>query len=148
MKYLLILISFLLLLACKGNEEKPNTSDLKIETDKTNCVNEIFKRDSLFGEIRNHSSEKISLSKTITIYSKNLKSLDYSNCPEEFKLAFHKHNEAWLDFRKVSNKYPLLRGELHDIFTKIEKSEDSTEFKSCLKQILETWKLVEESSKP
>ncbi|QHI36778.1 hypothetical protein IMCC3317_21480 [Kordia antarctica] len=148
MKYLLVLVSFLVLLACKENDKKPNLSDSKIETDKISCVNEIFKRDSIFGEIRNHASEKISLSETITIYTKNIKSLDYSNCPEEFKSAFDKHIEAWLDFRKVSDKYPLLRGELHDIFTKIEKSEDSTEFKSRLGQILETWKLVDKSSNP
>jgi hypothetical protein len=72
--------------------------------------------------------------------------LDYSYCPEEFELAFHKHIDAWLDFRKVSDKYPLLRGELHDIFSIIEKSKDSTEFKSRLNQILETWKIVEQNS--
>ncbi|PKV50933.1 hypothetical protein ATE84_3002 [Aquimarina sp. MAR_2010_214] len=40
----------------------------------------------------------------------------------------------------------MLRGELHDIFSIIEKSKDSTEFKSRLSQILETWKIVEQSS--
>jgi len=116
-----------------------------MERKNTNCVKQIFEQDSIFGDIRNHASEKISLSEAINNYSKNLKSLDYSHCPEEFESAFHKHIDAWLDFIKVSDKYPLLRGELHDIFAIIEKSEDSTEFKSRLNQILETWKLIEES---
>lgn len=119
-----------------------------MERKNTNCVEYIFEQDSIFGDIRNHASEKISLSEAINNYSKNLKSLDYSHCPEEFESAFNKHADAWLDFRKVSDKYPLLRGELHDIFEIIEKSEDSTEFKSRLNQILETWKLIEEHKNP
>ncbi|WP_299885719.1 hypothetical protein [uncultured Lacinutrix sp.] len=139
MKSLFVFISFLLLLGCKGNEEKLNISNLKTETD---CIKEIFKKDSIYGEIRNHASKNISISETITIYTKNLKSLDYSNCPDEFKSAFYKHIQAWLDFRKVSDKHPSLRGELHDTFTKLEKSEDSIEFKSRLKQIFDTWEFV------
>ncbi|WP_109098302.1 hypothetical protein [Aquimarina sp. AU58] len=111
-----------------------------------NCVKKIFEKDSIYGDIRNHASEKAPLSEAIHDYTKNVKSLDYSDCPKEFESAFHKHMDAWLDFRKVSDKYPLLRGELHDIFATIEKSEDSTEFKSRLNQILETWKIVEEIS--
>lgn len=117
-----------------------------MERESINCIKQIFEKDSIFGDIRNHASEKISLSEVINNYSKNLKSLDYSHCPDIFESAFHKHIDAWLDFRNVSDKYPLIRGELHDIFAIIEKSKDSTEFKSRLGQILETWKIVEENS--
>jgi hypothetical protein len=142
----IILFLFILLLGCKDYNKKEDSNLLNEERKSIDCVKQIFEKDSIFGGIRNHASEKISLSEAINNYSKNLMSLDFSNCTEEFELAFHKHIEAWLDFRKVSNKYPLLRGELHDIFTIIEKSEDSTKFKSKLDKILETWKIVKESS--
>jgi len=147
MKLFLILVTFLLILGCKGPKEKHNNSDLTIEIEGKNCVNQVLKRDSVFGEIRNHASENISLSETINNYTNDLKSIDYINCPEKFKSAFHAHIEAWLEIIKVSDKYPSLRGELHDIFAKLEKSEDSTEFKLLVKQIWDTWKIVEVSSK-
>ena len=142
-----IFILTLLLLGCNGANKKENSSDSNMEGKSINCINQIIKKDSILGDIRNHSTERISLSETIDNYSKSLKSLDFSNCPEDFELAFNKHIDAWLDFRKLSDKYPLLRGELHDIFSIIEKSKDSIEFKSRLNEILETWKLVEQSSK-
>lgn len=142
----IIFVLSLLFLGCNGANKKKSSSFSNSERKKTNCVKRIFEKDSIFGDIRNHASEKISLSEAITNYSKNLKSLDFSHCPEEFESAFNKHIDAWLDFRKVSDKHAVLRGELHDIFTVIEKSEDSTEFKSKLNQILETWKIVEERS--
>jgi hypothetical protein len=117
-----------------------------MEQKKRNCFKKVFEKDSIFGNIRNHASETMPISKAITNYSVNLKSLDYSHCPEEFESAFQKHIEAWLNFREVSDKYPSLRGELHDIFSIIEKGKDSTEFRSRLKQILETWKMVKQIS--
>lgn len=142
----IILFLTLLLLGCNSSSKKENTSLSIMEVKSINCVKQIFEKDSIFGNIRNHDSERVSLSEAINNYSNNLKSLDFSYCPDEFKLAFQKHAEAWLDFRKISDKHPLLRGELHDIFSIIEKGKDSTEFRSSLKQILETWKLVEKSS--
>ena len=127
----------LLLFGCNGS----NT-----EQEKRNCFKQVFEKDSIFGNTRNHASEKMPLSNAITKYSKNLKSLDFSKCSEAFESAFQKHIDAWLNFKKVSDKYPLLRGELHDIFLIIEKGKDSTEFRSRLNQILETWKMVEQSS--
>ncbi|MBC8756378.1 hypothetical protein H2O64_17010 [Kordia sp. YSTF-M3] len=142
----IMLLLTLLLLGCNDSNKKENSSFSNTEEKSINCVKQIFEKDSIFGNIRNHASENISLSETINNYSKNLKSLDFSHCPKEFESAYQKHIDAWLDFRKVSDKYPLLRGELHDIFAIIEKSEDSTEFKSRLNQILETWKIVKERS--
>lgn len=143
----IILIS-LLFLGCNGQNKKGASATSSVESINIDCVKQIFEKDSIFGDIRNHDSEKISLSEAINNYSKNLNSLDYSDCPERFEIAFRKHIDAWMDFKKVSDKYPLLRGELHKIFAIIEKSKDSTEFKSRLDQILETWEIVEESSKP
>ena len=44
--------------------------------------------DNELGEIRNHACEQGSLSEAISGYTTSLKSLDNSNCPEKFKLAF------------------------------------------------------------
>jgi hypothetical protein len=54
--------------------------------------------------------------------------------------------EAWKMVTKVTDKYPLLRGELHDIFAELEKSKDSTEFNDLVKQVWNTWKKVEENA--
>ncbi len=131
-------------MGCNGANKKEHSAASNMKQKNVNCVKHIFEKDSIFGDIRNHASEKASLSDAINNYAKNLKSLDFSNCPEDFELAFHKHIDAWLDFRNLSDKYPSLRGELHDIFSTIEKSKDSIEFKSRLNEIFETWNVVEQ----
>ena len=143
MKTITLFLS-IFLLGCNGVSKKGKDSYSGKKS--KSCVNQIFQKDSILGDIRNHASEDILLSEAINNYSNNLKSLDYSHCPKEFESAFHKHIDAWLDFRKVSDKYPSLRGELHDIFAIIEKSEDSSEFEARLNQILNTWKIVIETS--
>ncbi|WP_298898925.1 hypothetical protein [uncultured Psychroserpens sp.] len=142
MKSIQIFMAVLFLLGCKNPEEKANTI-----VSKDDCIKAVFEKDSILGNIRNHSSEKISLSETITNYSNDLKKLDFSNCPDAFKLAFHEHIDAWIKMKDITNKYPLLRGELHAIFDQIEQSKDSTEFKLHLKGIWDTWTQIEESYK-
>jgi hypothetical protein len=145
MKYLLNFILILFVLSCNNTEKKGAETELESTSDikKVACMESILKRDSELGGIRNHSSEQISLSKTIDNYTNSIKSLDYSNCPDKFTIAFHKHIEAWLDIKKVSDKYPELRGELHVIFSELEKNKDSLEFKSLEVKLLDTWKVVE-----
>jgi len=98
----------------------------------------------LFNQIT--SAQTISLSETIINYTRDLKSLDFSNCPNDFKIAFEKHIKAWLNFKTLSDKYSSIRGELHDIFDELEKSEDSIVFKQLVGNIWDTWKLVEQSA--
>jgi hypothetical protein len=145
MKYLLNLTLILLVLACNNAGNKGSETKLESVTGikKTECMESILKKDSELGKIRNHSSEQISLSETIDNYTNSLKSLDYSECPDKFTIAFHEHIEAWLDVKKVSDKYPELRGELHVIFSELEKKKDSLEFKSLEVKILDTWEIVE-----
>lgn len=145
MKKLGILYIAFILLGCNGTTKKENTSTSTMST--KDCVKQIFEKDSVFGHIRNYDSEKGSLTEAINNYVKNAKTLDFSNCPEGFEAAFQKHVDAWRDFRKVSDKHPTLRGELHEVFAVIEKTEDSTVFKSSLKQIFDTWTEVKETSK-
>ncbi len=146
MKSSLIIFSCLVL-GCKDSSVKRNTSDLNHEMKRVNCVERIFEKDSVLGNIRNHASENISLSEAIINYTRALESLDFTSCPEKFKSAFGEHIEAWKGVAEISNKYPLLRGELHDVFAELEKSEDSIAFKFLVKQVWDTWKTVDESVK-
>jgi uncharacterized protein YaaN involved in tellurite resistance len=150
MKYRLYFILFLtVLLSCKNTQGNDNDTKIKSEVDinKAECIESILNRDSEFGKIRNHSSEQISLSETIDNYTNSIKFLDYSNCPDKFKIAFHEHIEAWMNIKRVSDKYPELRGELHEIFSELEKNKDSLEFKSLEIKLFDTWKVVEEITK-
>lgn len=147
MKLVLVIIVFSSIFSCKEPGAKQQNVQLTPEMNQTNCIERIFEKDSVLGDIRNHASETISLSQSITNYAKELEFLDYSNCPQKFVSAFHDHIEAWKRVTRVTDKYPSLRGELHDIFAELEKSKDSTEFKSLVKQVWDTWHWVEENAK-
>lgn len=95
------------------------------------------------GTIRNHACETIPLSQTITNYTKNLEALNFNNCPEKFSLAFKAHIRAWNNMKKVTDKHDTIRGELHYLFNKLEQTKDSVEFKIYLKDIWDTWKVIE-----
>ncbi len=146
MKLSLTLLSLLLLVACHEPNTTRNNSGSKTEREDMPCVKRILKKDSILGKVRNEASKTITVSETINNYATDLKSLDYTHCPEEFKRAFDEHVEAWLAITAVTDRYPLMRGELHDLFTQLEESEDSTEFKSYVKKIWDTWEKVEKNS--
>ena len=125
---------------CK-QKEKSVVSEIK------SCEETIIEQDSIFGIIRNHASEENSLSKSISNYLAALKSLDYSNCSEQFYNAFYSHIAAWDSLTKVTDNYPDLRGELHDLFKDIEQTKDSTAFTAYLNAIWSTWSDVESQIK-
>lgn len=144
MKLPLTIVLCSLFLTCNTIGKKNIENNLeKDNAIGSECMKIVLKRDQEFGEIRNHSSEQISLSETIDLYTSSLKSLDYSNCPEKFRLAFDEHINAWLGIKLVSDKYPEIRGELHDLFTRLENSKDSIEFKIQSKKIWDTWNIIE-----
>lgn len=111
------------------------------------CIDNILKKDSELGIIRNHACENTSLSKTIDNYVYSLQVLNYNECSTEFIFAFKAHQEAWLSVKKITNNYPDLRGEMHDLFNTINKTKDSTEFKILVKDIWDTWADVEKTAK-
>ena len=143
----LLFLILLLILGCKETNANQNNSDSTVDLKRAKCVEQIFVKDSILGDVRNHASENLPLSEALNNYTKELESLDYSSCPDSFITAFHKHIEAWKMVTKISDKYPSLRGELHEIFEELEKGKDSTEFKYLVKQVLDTWTIVEESAK-
>jgi len=107
------------------------------------CMETIMEQDSILGEIRNHASEQMSLSASISNYVTSINQLDFQKCPEAFKSAFQEHAQAWSDMTSVTDNYPDLRGELHDLFDKLEKSEDAVAFKKHLENIWATWRDIE-----
>lgn len=110
------------------------------------CVKEVFAQDDSLGSVRNHACETIPLSQTIVNYTSALKKLDFQHCPEEFEKAFKAHWIAWENMISVVDKYPDMRGEMHDLFDQIELSPDSSSFKLSLKAIWDTWAVVEKST--
>jgi len=66
------------------------------------------------------SANKQQLSKSIINYTKALSNLDYTLCPETFSNAFNQHTITWNNMIEITNKYPTLRGEMHDLFGQIE----------------------------
>jgi hypothetical protein len=144
----LLLIVCFFLLGCKNTGTAPieNNLDNNKAIEKA-CIATVLQKDAELGKIRNHASEQISLSETIDIYTAGLKALDYSKCPTAFTTAFNEHIDAWLAIKPITDKYPEFRGELHELFNRLEKSKDSIEFKLQSKKIWDTWSEIEALSK-
>lgn len=146
MKILFTTWALLLLLACNNTSQK----NLPVKQDnllQKECIKNIMQMDDSLGTIRNHACEKISLSKTIKNYIKGLENLNFKNCPEKFTRAFDNHRQAWEKMIPVSDNFPDLRGEMHDLFDIIEKSDEAENFKIRLKAIWDTWAEVETAMK-
>ena len=110
------------------------------------CVKMILEKDSELGSKRNHDCESTSLSNTIDIYTQALSDLDFSDCPSSFSQAFQEHINAWIEMKEVTDGYPDLRGEMHDLFDQIRQTKDSTQFKIRLNMIWSTWESIEKLS--
>lgn len=136
----------LFLFACNGS--KPKSIYLiqsKHKSDGKNCFQQVFAVDDHLGNIRNHACEKASLSKAIKDYASGLKEIDYTDCGEAFAMAFEKHRQAWLSALPITDKYPDLRGEMHDLFAQLEAGEDGENFKLIVKSIWGTWNEIEQT---
>lgn len=132
-----------LLIACNKTYKTTKDASVKNVDLQKDCMTYILKQDDSLGTIRNHNCEKISLSNTIKTYVNSVNNLNFNNCAPKFEQAFKGHMGAWTKMQQVTDNYPNLRGELHDLFDAIEQSKDSTTFKLLLKNIWETWEVVE-----
>lgn len=99
------------------------------------------------GKARNHACETISLSETIRQYADAMGKINYRNCPEDFSAAFGRHQKAWLALLPVTDQYPNLRGEMHDLFAQIEAGDHAEQFKPLVKTVWDTWAEVEAAMK-
>lgn len=119
-----------------------NTGNIQKEKD---CITHVIAIDDTIGKARNHNCETISLSETIRIYISEIDKIDFSDCPSNFKQAFDSHKEAWSKMITITDKYPDLRGEMHDLFKVLEGGENKKEFKILLDSIWSTWGEVEKA---
>lgn len=152
MKNLIVLFFILSLVSCKDkntNNTSENATALEQieEISEKECINKILDADSKLGKERNVLCKTVSLSETIKTYVAGMKTLDFENCPQDFTKAFNSHIEAWNAMIPVTDNYPNLRGEMHDLFKEIEKSNDSIVFTKKLSSIWDTWAIVEERIK-
>lgn len=140
---MIFLMAIMSVFSCKEGK-RHNHSDL---ISKKKCISNILKQDDSLGKLRNESCKQISLSQSIVNYSNEINKLDYDNCPKLFHSAFKAHQTTWNEITTVTNKYPNLRGEMHGLFDQIKIGRDSTQFKILLKNIWDTWAIVEKTSK-
>lgn len=139
------LLTFLLFNCQNSNSQGEDDSSNNAPTLGKACIEKIIAADEKVGKIRNHACEKISMSQTIKNYVDALRKLDFSDCPTNFTKAFEKHINAWEKMIDITNKYPDMRGEMHDLFDELEKGEDSETFKPLLKAIWDTWDDIEKT---
>lgn len=111
------------------------------------CMQKIIEQDSVLGFLRNQQSKQWPLSAAISNYVDATNGLKMNRCPPAFAAAFKSHMGAWQQMIAVTDNYPHLRGEMHELFNRLEKEKDSTLFKLKLKQIWDTWAEVEKARK-
>lgn len=135
-------------MACQQrSSSNQQTSNTPTVAEGKICIKKVMEADNHLGRIRNHACEKISLSATIKDYVAGMEKIDFQDCPASFSTAFKRHQQAWSDMLVVTDHYPDLRGEMHDLFDILEKEKDADQFKALLKQIWDTWAEVETAMK-
>lgn len=111
------------------------------------CMDKVIAEDDSIGKIRNKECKTLSLSQTITNYTERMKKIRMEDCPKEFSKSFSQHIDSWNKLLEVTDKYPEMRGEMRDLFKKLEKSQDSVVFRKLKNNVWDTWDLVEITTK-
>jgi hypothetical protein len=142
-----LLLFALLGTSCQSSGNEASTPAAAI-TNGNACTDRILEQDGALGKIRNYACERAPMSEVITNYSDGLEALGFSACPEGFTRSFAAHVEAWRTTTVVTDQYPKLRGEMHDVFAIIEAGKDSTAFKALVADIWATWAQVEAAAAP
>jgi hypothetical protein len=142
------ILSFVLISCFAPTENKSaNGQNLDNKKKEEKCIDRIISEDSKAGTTRNHRCEEVSLSDAIKEYIQQLEKVDFSDCPAEFGNSFKAHIEAWRSTLIITDKHSEMRGEMHNLFDKINVSEDSIQFKKLVKGIWDTWADVEVAMK-
>ena len=139
-----VIAGIFIISACKdSNSRQLPSSPAQANTSTQDCMKRVIALDDSLGKLRNHACEKISLAETIRNYADGLQKIDFSNCPADFTAAFEKHRQAWLQLIPAVEKYPDLRGEMHDLFDGLEHGKDADAFKPLVKTVWDTWEEIE-----
>ncbi len=139
----LSILSTITLIGTSCDSKKETTHQKTSNLSPKECIRHVIAMDDSLGTIRNHACEAISLSETIQAYVDGMKTIDFTDCPIAFEAAFRKHIQAWEEMKKHTDKYPNLRGEMHDLFKILEEKKDKEAFKPLLATIWDTWKELE-----
>jgi hypothetical protein len=142
------LFGILLFLGCSNSKRDKQSLALANQTNsKQTCIHRIIILDDSLGRVRNRICKTTSLSSAIRQYINAVDKFDLKNCPKDFIEAYKNHIQAWSDILTVTDQYPDLRGEMHDLFDELETGIYSDSFKTLLKLIWDTWKKVENYSR-
>jgi hypothetical protein len=89
------------------------------------------------------------LTTSIREYVAAIDGLDFSSCPESFTEAFRRHRDAWNDSLPFFERFPEMRGEMHDLFDELRDDEGTQlQLEAIDKQIWDTWGEVEAAAEP
>jgi predicted enzyme related to lactoylglutathione lyase len=104
----------------------------------------VLAQDKALGSIRDRASESGPLADAAQAYVVAIDALDFSECPPEFVEAFRTHREAWQDAVPMLERFPQLRGEMHDLFDQLKQDPDTrSDMEALDKRIRDTWAEVE-----
>ena len=102
--------------------------------------------DERLGRTRNQSTHDGSLADAVRGYVKSLDRVDFGGCPADFVVAFQAHRDAWESSISFLAEFDELRGEMHDLFEVIRKTDLETglRLERLESAIWSTWADVEE----
>jgi hypothetical protein len=142
-----VFILFLGVMMISFSSCKSGTKESPPENRGEDCIRIVLSKDTSLGSKRNNDCKEVSLSTTIDRYVDSLSVMDFSQCPSLFTEAFKDHIQAWKNMKQITDSFPDLRGEMHELFDQIELTKDSTIFKDLLANVWYTWEVVEKESK-
>ena len=151
MKWHTIRIALALLICSQPSCNIPTGKKHSSEADSTSnelCIKYIVSLDDSLSALRNHDCESVSISESIYKYTAGIGNASFEDCPEDFVRAYKRHQQAWLEMLRVTDKYTDLRGEMHQLFNSIQAGKDSTEFKQRLQLIWSTWDEIKNAAHP
>ncbi len=141
---MLTIICFFLLCPGMPQHESFDMNDEQATGDP--CIEKILAEDAKLAEMRNTSSEIMSLAVSILNYVEGLEALDFNACPEGFQKAFKAHIGAWRDLVPTVQDYEDWRGEMHLLFDRIKSSKGGKAFKKKVDKVGKTWEAVMKES--
>ncbi len=131
-----------------GCNTQSNNLDNPLPAEKFSAaIKRVLAEDEEMGARRNHACEENSLSFAIDRYLNDIDSIDWQDCPVQFTDAFKMHRDAWEKSKQLFDKFPDLRGEMHDLFDILrEKPESQEALLQVEKDIWGSWAEVEKAA--
>lgn len=144
---LALVIGFLglVVLVAPGCQRQGLRGDASQSGDYMTAIHDVLSIDSELGIVRNEATRTRSLATAIGDYVASIDTVDFSGCPADFTEAFRAHRNAWEESIRFFERFPDLRGEMHELFEEIRSQ--SIELRDDLERtevpIWDTWSEVE-----